>query len=142
MLAAPARYGWTPRDVNQLITDWLGVGHWIPDAPHKPIGLLGAIMAWHGTDCLNQRPAAADIARETAEFTEARARVAAQSTARAEAAQAHAAGRAALRGAGHAWAARECARLAQNAAQRRTAAAAAETAALDVAIDQARTRRR
>ncbi|WP_244185721.1 helix-turn-helix domain-containing protein [Mycobacterium marseillense] len=138
VLAGPARYGWTPRDVNQLITDWLGVGHWIPDAPHKPIGLLGAIVAWHGTDCLDQRPAAADIARETAEFTEARARLAAQSTARSEAAQAHAIGRAALGGAGHAWAARECARLAQNAARRRSAAAAAEAAALDAAIRRAR----
>ena len=41
ILAGPAHHGWTPRDVNQLITDWIGTGHWVPDTPHKPIGLLG-----------------------------------------------------------------------------------------------------
>ena len=48
MLSEVARHGWTPRDVNQLITDWVGTGHWIPESPHKPIGLLGAILAAHG----------------------------------------------------------------------------------------------
>jgi hypothetical protein len=142
ILAAPAAHRWTPRDLNQLISDWLGVGHWIPDTPYKPIGLLGAILAWHGADTLDQRPAAADIARETAELTETRARVAAQATDRAEHAHARAVGRAALGGSGHAWAAREFARLAQQSARRRSAAAAAEAAALDTAIDNARTRRR
>ena len=80
ILAAPAAHGWTPRDLNQLIGDWLGVGYWIADAPHKPIGLLGAILAWHGADNLNQRPAAADIAREAAELAAEHARVAAGAT--------------------------------------------------------------
>ena len=138
ILAAPAAHGWTPRDLNQLITDWLGIGHWIPDTPHKPIGLLGAILAWHGADNLSDRPAAADIAREAAELAAERARIAAQAAERTEHARARQAGRAALNGPGHAGARAEAARLARRAAQRRTAAAAAEAAALDVAIRSAR----
>ncbi|WP_207547335.1 helix-turn-helix domain-containing protein [Mycolicibacterium conceptionense] len=81
MLAAPARHGWTARDLNQLITDWLGItGRRIPDAPHKPIGLLGAILAWHGAENLDDRPAAADEAREAEELAAAAARVARQAT--------------------------------------------------------------
>lgn len=142
ILAGPARHGWTPRDVNQLISDWLGVGHWIPDTPHKPIGLLGAILAWHGTECLDQRPAAADIAREAEHRAADHARRAERAADLREHARARAAGRAALGGSGHAWAAREFARLAQQAARRRTAAVAAETAALDTALDNARAPRR
>ena len=67
VLAAPARHRWTARDLNQLVTDWLGVGHWIADRPHKPIGLLGAILAWHGRDNLVDRPTALDDARDAAE---------------------------------------------------------------------------
>jgi hypothetical protein len=48
---------------------------------------------------------------------------------------------AALGGSGHAWAAPEFARLAQQSARRRSAAAA-ETAALDATIHNARTGRR
>jgi hypothetical protein len=48
---------------------------------------------------------------------------------------------AALGGSGHAWAAREFARLAQQSARCRSAAAA-ETAALDATIQNARTGRR
>ena len=70
----PAQHGWTPRDVNQLITDWIGTGHWIPEDPHKPIGLLGAILAAHGN--LQERPRALDEARELAELAAARERVA------------------------------------------------------------------
>ena len=76
VLAGAARHGWTPRDVNQLITDWIGTGHWIPDSPHKPIGLLGGILAAHGN--LEDRPAALDEARELAELAAARERVANQ----------------------------------------------------------------
>ena len=139
LLAGPASYGWTPRDLNQLITDWAGVtGRAIPDRPYKPIGLLGAILAWHGTDRLNDRPAAADIAREAAELAAARARVADQLASRDTAAIARALGRAALYGPGHAAARAEAARLRRRAAQRRTAAAATEAAALDTAIRRAR----
>lgn len=67
LLAAPARHSWTAADLNQLITDWLGVGHWIADSPHKPIGLLGAILAWHGRDNLIDRPTALDDARDADE---------------------------------------------------------------------------
>lgn len=127
--------------MNQLISDWLGVGHWIPDTPHKPIGLLGAILAWHGTDNLDQRPATLDVARESAELAAHRARIATQATDRREHTRQREAGRAALQGSGRAWAAREITRLAQHSARRRTAAAAAEAAALHAAIDKARRRR-
>ena len=61
VLAGPARHGWTSRDVNQLIRDWIGVGHWLPAAPHKTIGLLRAVLAWHAN--LAERPAALEEAR-------------------------------------------------------------------------------
>ncbi|MGV7306200.1 helix-turn-helix domain-containing protein [Mycobacterium kansasii] len=117
MLAAPAAHGWTPRDLNQLITDWIGVGHWIAARPHKPIGLLGAVLAWHGTDNLDERPAAADMAREAQQLAADRARIAAQHTASAE----HAAAEATAR-----------------AAQRRTHTAAAEAADLAARVAAAR----
>lgn len=103
LLAGPARYGWTPRDLNQLITDWAGVhGRTVPDSPYKPIGLLGAILVWHGRDNFVERPAALDEAREAAELAADRARIAAQLDAREATAAARAAGRAALTGPGHA----------------------------------------
>ncbi|WP_375489040.1 helix-turn-helix domain-containing protein, partial [uncultured Mycobacterium sp.] len=96
ILAGPAAHGWTPRDINQLITDWVGTGHWLPESPHKPIGLLGAILAWH--DNLAERPAAADEARDHAELAADRARVAAQFAERDANARAREQGRAALNG--------------------------------------------
>lgn len=138
ILAAPAAHRWTPRDLNQVITDWLGVGHWIAASPHKPIGLLGAILAWHGSDNLDDRPAAADEAYEAAEIASARVRVAAQYQARAAAADAAAAGRAAIGGPGHTAARAAAARLARVAAQRRTSSAAAAAAALEAAVRRAR----
>ncbi|MBZ4556978.1 helix-turn-helix domain-containing protein [Mycobacterium avium] len=143
ILAAPAAAGWTPRDLNQLITDWLGVGHWIPDTPHKPIGLLGAILAWHGPENLAERPAALDEARE------AQARAANEQLRRAESAtshRAHLAGRAAAQaaqsGPGRAEAFAALAAARQRSAQRRTAQAAAEQARIDALIERARTPRR
>ena len=100
ILAGPARHGWTPRDLNQLITDWRGTGHWLPDSPHKPIGLLGKILATHGN--LEERPAALDVAREQAEVAAARQRVQRQFEEREIADQARESGRAALGGSGHA----------------------------------------
>ena len=67
---------------------------------------------------------------------------AAQAIDRSEHARVRAAGRAARGGSGRAWAAQEFACLAQQSVRRRTAAAAAETAALDTAIHNARHRRR
>lgn len=57
-LAAPAAHGWTPDDLNTVIREWGTVGaNYLPAEPHKPIGLLYTILAWHG-DLVN-RPAAA-----------------------------------------------------------------------------------
>ncbi len=100
VLAGPARHGWTPRDVNTLIGDWVGTGHWLPDDPHKPIGLLGAMLAAHGD--LTNRPSAYEVAREREELARARARIAAQLAAREANRMAREAGRAALSGPGRA----------------------------------------
>ena len=99
ILTGPARHGWTPRDVNTLIRDWVGTGHWLPEDPHKPIGLLGAMLAAHGD--LDNRPSAYEVAREAEELARARARVAAQLAARDEHRQARQTGRAALSGPGY-----------------------------------------
>ena len=136
LLAAPARHGWVPRDVSQLIADWIGVRGWVPDDPHKPIGLLGAMLAWHGD--LTERPAAVDMAREAAELAAARARVAAQLADRDRAGAARAAGRAALGGAGHAAARRVVADAAARAVHRRTETAAADAARFEAVIRAAR----
>jgi hypothetical protein len=82
VLTGAARHGWTPRDINQLLTDWITTGHWLPERPHKPIGLLGAIIAAHGN--LAERPAALDEAREAAERAQRRARIATQLAQREE----------------------------------------------------------
>jgi hypothetical protein len=98
VLKGAAEHGWTPRDVNQLITDWIGTGHWIPDAPHKPIGLLGGILKSHGN--LQERPAALEVAREQEELAAARRRVAEQLAQREAGQHARSVGRAALAGPG------------------------------------------
>ncbi|KLO34065.1 plasmid replication protein [Mycobacterium intracellulare subsp. chimaera] len=139
ILAAPARHGWTPRDVNQLVRDWLGVGHWIPDAPHKPIGLLGAMLAWHGAEHLAARPAALDEAREASERAAHQAHVAAQRAAHVEHLRARAAGRRALASTGHAAARVIAAEAARRAARRRTQAAAADAVAQAAAVRAVRT---
>ncbi|PND54269.1 helix-turn-helix domain-containing protein [Mycobacterium sp. ENV421] len=100
VLARPAHHGWTPRDLNQLITDWIGTGHWVPDSPHKPIGLLGAMLASHGN--FEERPAALDVAREQEELAAARRRVERQFAEREKAERAREVGRAALDGGGRA----------------------------------------
>jgi len=119
ILAAPARHGWCARDINQLITDWIAVGHRLPQRPHKPIGLLGAILVWHGPHNLDDRPAAADMAREAAELAAHRAHLGAAQAAHIEHERARAVGRAALGGAGHAAARAAAAAAARRAAARR-----------------------
>ncbi|WP_232527043.1 helix-turn-helix domain-containing protein [Mycobacterium intracellulare] len=143
LLAGPAAYGWTPRDLNALITDWAAVtGRRIPDHPHKPIGLLGAMLAWHGREHLAERPAALDEAREVAERAAHRAHLAAQRAAHGEHERARAAGRAALGGPGHAAARAVAAEAARRGAHKRTHVVAEAAAQRAAAVAAARTHRR
>lgn len=88
VLAAPAAHGWTPEDVNTVIREWAAVGaNYLPTDPHKPIGLLYTILAWHGD--LQNRPAAAAAAQSAAEHA---ADLAAMDARRQAAAQARPAG--------------------------------------------------
>jgi hypothetical protein len=100
------------------------------------------MLRWHGTHNLDERPAALDDARAATELATAQTRATATNRHRAatlaEQTHARAAGRAALNGPGHAAARAEVARLARRAIERRTTAAAAETAAIDAAIRRAR----
>lgn len=100
ILIGPAEHGWTPRDINQLISDYIGTGNWVPDAPYKPAGLLGAMLRWHGD--LQERPAAADEAREAEQLAKDRARIAQQCRDHEHHQRARAAAKAALDGPGHA----------------------------------------
>lgn len=117
VLTKAAQHGWTPRDVNTLIQDWVSTGHWIPESPHKPIGLLGAILAAHGD--LRNRPSAYDIAREQQEVAQAQARIRAQLAAREANRTAREAGRQALSGPGHAAARKALADLRERTRRRR-----------------------
>lgn len=136
VLAAPAAAGWSSRDINTAIGDWAGVHGWLPEAPHTAIGLLGAILRWHGD--VTVRPAALDDARDAAELAAARARVAEQLGGRERAAAARAAGQAALAGPGRAAARRAAADATARAVARRTEEVAADTAARDAAVRAAR----
>ncbi|WP_235658551.1 hypothetical protein [Mycolicibacterium moriokaense] len=117
VLTGAAHHGWTPRDVNQLITDWIGTGHWIPEAPHKPIGLLSAILAAHGN--LQERPSALDEERERAELAAVRERLAQQRAEREANRTAREAGRAALSGPGREAARQALAEIADRTRRRR-----------------------
>jgi hypothetical protein len=140
ILAGPAAHGWNPRDVNALIGDWAGVtGARIPDAPHKPIGLLGAMLAWHGAERLGERPAALDEARDAAARAAHRAHMTAQRAAHGEHQRARAIGRAALGGAGHAAARAAAAEAARRSAHKRTDAAAHDAARVAATVEAART---
>jgi hypothetical protein len=119
VLTGVANHGWTPRDINQLLTDWIRTGHWIPESPHKPIGLLGAILAAHGN--LAERPAALDEAREREELAAARERVTQQLAERETSRAAREAGRAALEGPGRDAARKALEEIAQRARRRHRA---------------------
>ncbi|WP_204815291.1 helix-turn-helix domain-containing protein [Mycobacterium riyadhense] len=138
MLAAPAAAGWTPRDLNQLVTDWLSVGRRIPDSPVRPIGLLGAILAWHGPDNLADRPAALDEAREADARAAEEVRRAASAASHHADMAARAAGRAALCGPGRAEAAAALSAVRRSRHERRAVAAAAEQAHIEALVDRAR----
>lgn len=143
ILAGPAAHGWGPRDLNALIGDWAGVtGARILDGPHKPIGLLGAMLVWHGAERLDERPAALDEAREAAERAAHRAHLAAQRAAHGEHQRARAAGARALGSAGHAAARAVAAEAAAAAARKRTRAAAHDAARVAAAVAASRTQRR
>lgn len=136
LLAGPAQHRWTARDLNALVRDWIGVKGTLPDSPHRPIGLLGAMLAWHGDD--TARPAALDDAREAEELAAARARIAAARTDHARAVAARAAGRGAVGGPGHTAAREVAASIAARALVRRTQTVAADTARHDAAVRAAR----
>ena len=116
VLAGAAEHGWSPRDINQLISDYVGAGHWVPDTPYKPAGLLGAMLRWHAD--LQERPAAADEAREAEQLAAHRARIRQQLDEREASKHARAAGKGALDGPGHA-AARQALREALERRRRR-----------------------
>lgn len=142
LLADPAAHSWTPRDLNQLITDWAGVtGRRIPDHPHKPIGLLGAILAWHGRERLDERPAVLDEAREVAELAAHQAHLCAQRPAQAEHQRAREAGRRALASPGHAAARAVAAEAAHRGAHKRTQAVAEDAAQRAAAVAAVRAHR-
>lgn len=72
MLAGPAAHGWTPEDVNLMLHEWVHVGgHWLPERPYKPIGVVGAALAWHSH--LDQPPAAAQRRRDAEDRARLRA---------------------------------------------------------------------
>lgn len=121
ILAALAAHRWTADDLNQLLADWQGTGgHWMPERPYKPIGLVRSIIAWHlAHNGLDDRPAAAETARLAAERArQTRARAAFEAE-RAENRRAREEGRRAVGGPGHTAAFAELQRLQRNRAARR-----------------------
>lgn len=112
VLKKAAEHGWTARDINQLLSDYVATGHWIAQRPHKPAGLLGYLLRWHGN--LDDRPSALDEAREAQELDAIRARQAENASELQRNLRAREQGRAALSGPGH-----RAARLALDEALRR-----------------------
>ena len=110
VLAPAARHGWTPRDLNAAVTDWLRTGHSIPDNPSKPIALLGGIL--RGAN-LDERPTALDDARQREELAQRRIEREHARAQRREHHLARQAGRAALSGPGRAQCRRELAAAAE-----------------------------
>lgn len=71
ILAAPAAHDWTPQDINMALREFVTVsGRYMPDRPHRPIGLVGAAIAAVGVE---NPPAALERAREAAAAEAARA---------------------------------------------------------------------
>lgn len=124
LLAGPARHGWTPRDLNQLITDWLRTGHSIADSPGKPIALLGGILRTANPE---ERPAALDDARLREELTQRRTERERLRAQRREHHLARHAGRNALNGPGRDQCRRELAAAAERRRQRLYQDSARET---------------
>lgn len=103
VLAAPARAGWTAEDLNAAVSEWLIGGHRVSDAPPRPIGLIGAILAaYTAHNELSVRPMAyaeAAAAAAAVERAEQQRRRAAERQAHAEGREV---GRQALHGQGRA----------------------------------------
>lgn len=99
VLKKAAEHGWTARDINQLLSDYVSTGHWIAERPHKPAGLLGYLLGWHGN--LEERPSALDEARDAQELAAIRVRQAENAIELQRNLRAREEGRAALSGPGH-----------------------------------------
>lgn len=139
VLAAPAAADWTPRDLNQLISDFQAIHRTqLTAPPRRPIAALAAILHWHGRDNLGDRPAALEEAREAAELLAASERVEAQHAQRHAHHVQRQQARAALGGAGHRAALAAAAEATHNATRRRTHTAAAEAAHQERAVRRAR----
>nr|WP_237752816.1 helix-turn-helix domain-containing protein [Mycolicibacterium aromaticivorans] len=103
MLAAPARAGWTAEDLNAAVSEWLIGGHRISDAPPRPIGLMGAILAaYTAHNALSVRPMAHAEAAEAAAVAERAEQHRLRIQEREAYAQARLAGQQALQGPGRA----------------------------------------
>lgn len=72
VLARVARADWAVEDLHQLVRDHISLGGWIAANPRNPLALMGWLITKH--DDLEDRPAAADMAREAAMRSEAAAR--------------------------------------------------------------------
>jgi hypothetical protein len=50
-----------------MLREWVNIGgHWMPERPYRPIGLLRTVLSWHGD--LANPPAAAQRQRDAAEL--------------------------------------------------------------------------
>lgn len=139
VLAKPAAAGWTARDLTQLVRDWLGTGQWIADSPERPVALLGAILAWHlRHNTIQDRPSAADEAREAQELHTRRRRAAAAAAESAERRDGRERGIAALSGPGRAAALAVPQQARKAAAERRAAQEASAHARFVEQVELAR----
>lgn len=103
ILAAPARAGWTAEDLNAAVSDWLIGGHRISDAPPRPIGLIGAILAaYTAHNELSVRPMAYAEAAAAAQAAQRAEQAVQREAERQEYARGREIGREALHGPGRA----------------------------------------
>ncbi len=115
LLAAPARHGWTARDLNQLLDDHTATHGQLLSRPRRPIGYLSWLL--HHTN-LADRPCALDDARAADELAQATQRKTNQAAAAAQHSIDRQLAQADLGGAGHA-AARAALAAAHERGQRR-----------------------
>lgn len=83
VLKRAAAAGWTARDLNQLIREWVTVtGQWVHRSPDNPQKLLATILKSHGD--YDSPPARQDIEREQEELAARDRRIAQQLADRAQ----------------------------------------------------------